>query len=97
MGKHIGSSLREWRISELTAKQKPYFIDEEHAPRLTIGAGQEMTILTGLHGENLMTARSNITTIPMRTLPYEQLGIVQEGNLKLQIGYEQRVLRASDV
>jgi quercetin dioxygenase-like cupin family protein len=61
--------------------------------------GLETTILTGLHGEQMMMALN--ATLPGHTVPthshsHEQIGMVYAGKARLKIGDEERVAQKGD-
>ena len=72
-------------------KRPPYFIDLEQASKFTQMEGLEMTVLTGLHGEQMMMVLN--ATLPGHTVPthshlHEQIGMVYRGRAILRIGDE---------
>ena len=76
-----------------------YFIDPARAPKMVQMPGLETTILTGLHGEQMMMALN--ATLPGHTVlthshPHEQIGMVYAGKARLKIGDEERVAQKGD-
>jgi len=70
-----------------------YFIDLERAPRFTQMEGLETTVLTGLHGEQMMMALNATLpghSVPTHSHPHEQIGMVYGGRAVLRIGDEER-------
>ena len=83
----------------MTQKKIPYFISLAGAPKLTQMLGLETTILTGLHGEEMMmvlNATLPSHTMPMHSHPHEQIGMVYAGKAVLHIGDEERVVQKGD-
>ena len=81
------------------SKQSHHFIEIEGAPRLTQIPGLETTILTGLHGENMMMALNATMpghTVPLHSHPHEQVGMVYSGRATLRIGEEERTVKRGD-
>jgi len=81
------------------AKRIPYFINVEQAPKLLQMAGLETTVLTGLHGEQMMMALNATLpghTVPPHSHPHEQTGMVYGGKARLKIGDEERIVRKGD-
>ncbi len=77
----------------------PFFIDPADGPKLTQMPGLETTILTGLHGEQMMMALNATLpghTVPMHTHPHEQIGMVYAGKASLRIGDEERLAEKGD-
>jgi quercetin dioxygenase-like cupin family protein len=61
--------------------------------------GLETTILTGLHGEQMMmvlNATAPGHTVPMHSHPHEQVGMVHGGEAVLRIGEEERRVKRGD-
>lgn len=76
-----------------------YFIDPTDAPRLTQIPGLETTILTGLHGEEMMMVLNATLpghTVPMHAHPHEQIGMVYAGKAVLRIGDEECMVEKGD-
>ena len=76
-----------------------YFIDPARAPKMVQMPGLETTILTGLHGEQMMMALNATLpghTVPTHSHPHEQIGMVYAGKARLRIGDEERVARKGD-
>jgi len=77
----------------------PYFIDKAHAPKIPQMKGLKTTILTGLHGENMMMVLNATLpghTVPLHSHPQEQTGMVYGGKALLKIGDEERVVQRGD-
>lgn len=77
----------------------PYFIDLAQSPMIRQMKGLQTTILTGLHGEQMMMVLN--TTLPGHTVPehshsHEQIGMVYQGKAQLKIGDEERIVRNGD-
>ncbi len=63
----------------MSQKDSLYFIDPKKAPKIIQMEGLETTILTGLHGEQMMmTLNATLPdhTVPEHSHPHEQIGIV---------------------
>jgi quercetin dioxygenase-like cupin family protein/ribosomal protein S18 acetylase RimI-like enzyme len=76
-----------------------YFIDPEQAPRILQREGLETTILSGLHGEQMMMALNATLpghTVPLHSHPHEQVGMVYSGTARLKIGDEERIVKRGD-
>jgi quercetin dioxygenase-like cupin family protein len=74
-------------------KRAPYFIDVEGVPRFAQMEGLETTVLTGLHGEQMMMALNATLpghSVPTHSHPHEQIGMVYRGRAVLRIGDEER-------
>ena len=76
-----------------------YFIDPGKAPKIVQMPGLETTILTGLHGEQMMMVLN--ATLPGHEVathshPHEQIGMVYSGKARLSIGGEERVVEKGD-
>ena len=74
-------------------KRSPYFIDSKQAPTFSQMEGLETTVLTGLHGEQMMMVLNATLpghTVPTHSHPHEQIGMVHSGRAILRIGYEER-------
>lgn len=79
--------------------KNPYFINHIDAPKITQMPGLETTVLTGLHGEQMMMALNATLpghTVPMHTHPHEQIGMVYAGKAILRIGDEERIVEKGD-
>jgi quercetin dioxygenase-like cupin family protein len=77
----------------------PYFIDVSEAPQIVQMPGLETTILTGLHGEQMMMVLN--ATLPGHEVashshPHEQIGMVYSGKARLTIGEEEHVVGKGD-
>jgi quercetin dioxygenase-like cupin family protein len=82
-----------------TLKMQQYFIDLKKAPQIRPMQGLETTILTGLHGEQMMMVLSATLpnyTVPMHSHPHEQIGMVYSGKAVLRIGDEERIAEKGD-
>ena len=80
-------------------KRVAYFVDATKAPTLRQSEGLETTVLTGLHGEQMMVALNKTLpghTVPLHSHPHEQVGMVYRGRAKLRIGDEERVVEKGD-
>jgi len=80
-------------------EQPPYFIDLERGPRFTQIEGLEMTVLTGLHGEQMMMVLNATLpghSVPTHSHPHEQIGIVYSGRAILRIGEEEQIVQKGD-
>jgi quercetin dioxygenase-like cupin family protein len=76
-----------------------YFIELEQAPKFAQMEGLETTVLTGLHGEQMMMALNATLpghSVPTHSHPHEQVGIVYRGRAILRIGEEERVVQKGD-
>jgi quercetin dioxygenase-like cupin family protein len=76
-----------------------YFIDPSEAPKIVQMPGLETTILTGLHGEQMMMVLN--ATLPGHEVathshPHEQIGVVYGGKARLTIGGEERLVEKGD-
>jgi quercetin dioxygenase-like cupin family protein len=83
----------------MTGHKIPYFVDPEHAPKITQMRGLETTILTGLCGEKMMVALNATLpghTVPTHSHPHEQVGMVYAGKATLRIGDQERVAKKGD-
>jgi len=61
--------------------------------------GLETTILTGLHGEEMMMVLNATLpgyAVPVHSHPHEQIGIVYSGRALLKIGDEERLVKKGD-
>jgi quercetin dioxygenase-like cupin family protein len=77
----------------------PYFLDLDQSPKIMQMPGLETTILTGLHGEQMMMALN--ATLPGREVsthshPHEQIGMVYSGRDRLTIGERERLVEKGD-
>jgi quercetin dioxygenase-like cupin family protein len=77
----------------------PYFIDPDQALKMVQMPGLETTILTGLHGEQMMMVLN--ATLPGHEVathfhPHEQIGMVYSGAARLTIGREERLVEKGD-
>jgi quercetin dioxygenase-like cupin family protein len=85
--------------ADMNQDRIPYFVNPADAPKLTQMPGLETTILTGLHGEQMMMVL-NVTlpgrTVPTHSHPHEQIGVVYGGKAMLRIGEEERVVQKGD-
>jgi quercetin dioxygenase-like cupin family protein len=83
-----------------TVKERPlYFIDPEQAPKFAQMEGLETTVLTGLHGEQMMMALNATLpghSVPTHSPPPQQIGMVYRGWAILRIGDEEREVGAGD-
>jgi quercetin dioxygenase-like cupin family protein len=80
-------------------EQPPYFIEPEGAPKFAQMEGLETTVLTGLHGEQMMMALNATLpghSVPTHSHPHEQIGMVYRGRAILRIGEEERVVGKGD-
>lgn len=77
----------------------PYFLDRDRSPKITQTPGLETTILTGLHGEQMMMVL-NVTLpgheVPAHSHPHEQIGMVYGGRARLTIGETERLVEKGD-
>ena len=80
-------------------KEIPYFINLNQAPKILQMIGLETTILTGLHGEQMMMALNATLpghTVPLHSHPHEQIGMVYRGKARLRIDDEERIVQMGD-
>ena len=80
-------------------KRPRYFIDSEQAPTFSQMEGLETTVLTGLHGEQMMMVLNATLpghTVPTHSHPHEQIGMVHSGRAILRIGDEEREVGPGD-
>jgi quercetin dioxygenase-like cupin family protein len=80
-------------------ERRPYFLDLSQAPKMVQMPGLETTILTGLHGEQMMMVLN--ATLPGHEVathshPHEQIGMVYSGKARLTIGGEERLVEKGD-
>ncbi len=83
----------------MTHEKIPYFVNPAEAPKLIQMPGLETTVLTGLHGEQMMMALNATLpghTVPMHSHPHEQTGVVYAGRAVLRIGDEERIVQKGD-
>jgi len=76
-----------------------YYVELESAPKFTQLAGLETTVLTGLHGEQMMMVLNATLpghSVPTHSHPHEQIGMVYSGRAVLRIGDEERVVQRGD-
>jgi quercetin dioxygenase-like cupin family protein len=76
-----------------------YFVDPGEAPKIVQMPGLETTILTGLHGEQMMMALNATLPgheVPTHAHPHEQIGMVYSGRARLTIGGEERLVQKGD-
>jgi len=81
-------------------KEIPYFINLNQAPKILQMIGLETTILTGLHGEQMMMALNATLpghTVPLHSHPHEQIGMVYRGKARLRIDDEERIVQMGDL
>jgi quercetin dioxygenase-like cupin family protein len=77
----------------------PYFLDPNRSPTITEMPGLETTILTGLHGEQMMMVLNATLPgheVPPHAHPHEQIGVVYSGRARLTIGEEERLMEKGD-
>ena len=82
-----------------TGEHSRYFIDPGQAPRFTQMEGLETTVLTGLHGEQVMMVLNATLpghSVPTHSHPHEQIGMVYIGRAILRIGDEEREVGPGD-
>ncbi|MFQ5821181.1 MAG: cupin domain-containing protein [Candidatus Heimdallarchaeota archaeon] len=82
-----------------TTVKIPYFIDLARSPKIQQMTGLETTILTGLHGEQMMMVLNTTLpghTVPKHSHPHEQTGMVYQGQAQLKIGDEERIAQKGD-
>lgn len=80
-------------------ERSPCFIDLKHAPRFTQMEGLETTVLSGLHGEQMMMVLNATLpghSVPTHSHPHEQIGMVYSGRAVLRIGHEERTVQKGD-
>jgi len=80
-------------------ERRPYFVDLSQAPKMVQMPGLETTILTGLHGEQMMMVLN--ATLPGHEVAthshaHEQIGMVYSGKARLTIGDEERLVEEGD-
>ena len=77
----------------------PYFLDLDESPKIMQMPGLETTILTGLHGEQMMMALNATLPgheVPTHAHPHEQIGVVYSGRARLTIGEKERLVEKGD-
>ena len=77
-----------------------YFVDPGGAPKIMQIPGLETTILTGLHGEQMMMVLNSTLPgyeVPTHAHPHEQIGMVYSGTARLTIGGEERLVQKGDL
>ncbi len=77
----------------------PYFIDLAQLPKIQQMKSLQTTILTGLHGEQMMMVLNTTLpghTVPEHSHPHEQIGMVYQGKAQLIIGDEERIVQKGD-
>jgi quercetin dioxygenase-like cupin family protein len=80
-------------------EQPPYFVDPQWAPKFTQMEGLQTTVLTGLHGEQMMMVLNATLpghSVPTHSHPHEQIGMVYRGRAILRIGDEEREVGPGD-
>lgn len=86
-------------MTEGESQRVPFFINLDQAVQFTQFPGLETTILTGLHGEQMMMALNATLpghSVPSHSHPHEQIGMVYAGKAILRIGDEQRAVQKGD-
>lgn len=86
-------------MTEGESQRVPFFINLDQAIQFTQFPGLETTILTGLHGEQMMMALNATLpghSVPSHSHPHEQIGMVYAGKAILRIGDEQRTVQKGD-
>ena len=76
-----------------------YFVDPGGSPKIMQMPGLETTILTGLHGEQMMMVLNSTLPgheVPTHAHPHEQIGMVYSGTARLTIGGEERLVQKGD-
>jgi quercetin dioxygenase-like cupin family protein len=77
----------------------PYFVYPEQTPRFAQMEGLKTTVLTGLHGEQMMMVLNATLpghSVPTHSHPHEQIGMVYSGRAILRIGDEEREVGPGD-
>ena len=80
-------------------KHISYFVDPRQAPKFAQMEGLETTVLTGLHGEQMMMVLNATLpghSVPTHSHPHEQIGMVYSGRAILRIGDEEREVGPGD-
>lgn len=84
----------------VSKKEKiPNFVDPSEAPKMVQMVGLETTILTGLHGEEMMMVLNATLpghAVPTHSHPHEQIGMVHGGKARLKIGDKERIVQKGD-
>jgi quercetin dioxygenase-like cupin family protein len=76
-----------------------YFVDPGEAPKIMQMPGLETTVLTGLHGEQMMMVLNATLPgheVPTHAHPHEQIGMVHSGRARLTIGGEEGLVQKGD-
>lgn len=76
-----------------------YFIEQREAPQFTQMDGLQTTVLSGLHGEQMMMVLNTTLpghNVPTHSHPHEQVGMVYRGKARLRIGEEERIVEKGD-
>jgi quercetin dioxygenase-like cupin family protein len=76
-----------------------HFVQQKHAPKISVMPGLETRILTGLNGERVMMVLSATLpghSVPLHSHTHEQVGVVYSGKARLRIGDEERVVKKGD-
>lgn len=77
----------------------PCFLDLHQSPKIMQMPGLETTILTGLHGEQMMMALNATLPgheVPTHSHPHEQIGMIYSGRARLTIGEKERLVEKGD-
>ena len=77
----------------------PYFISPTDGKKFVQMTGLETTILTGLHGQQMMMVLNATLpghSVPEHSHPHEQIGMVYAGKAILRIGDEEKVVEKGD-
>jgi quercetin dioxygenase-like cupin family protein len=83
----------------MNTHKPPYFVKMADSKKFVQMPGLETTILTGLHGQEMMMALNATLpghTVPEHSHPHEQIGMVYAGKAILRIGDEQQVVEKGD-
>jgi len=83
----------------MTQKKVYPYINPDKSPRISQMIGLETTILSGLHGENMMMVLNETLpghSVPMHSHPHEQIGMVYSGYGVLRIGDEEQVVQTGE-
>lgn len=81
------------------SQRTAFFIDPSQGCKIVQMPGLETTILTGLHGEQMMMALNATLpghAVPSHSHPHEQIGMVYRGKARLRIGEEERIAQEGD-